>query len=587
MKTFFLAMVGAVVGAIVALLLAVFLGLQIIGGLSKPPEMPKNMVLALDLRTSWEDQAPRSGLEALFGQEGFVDIITKLDAAIDDERVKGVYIRGAEFGIGSSRAEELRDVLKDIQASGKFVIAHSQGSYGGGPSGYRAIATADEIWVQPGSDLIAGGISFETLFLKGLFDKLSISPQIEAFYEYKNSPNGYQETDYTEPHREAMTRLAESVWTVSLTDIAEDRDITIDQARSALEASPVSAEEMIRLNLADKSGWPLSAEDSIRSRAGENVEFLGVSSYRPEPVKFSAPTIAVVGGEGPIVTGWSEEGIFGGGKTTLSSDTISNAILEAASNDRVESIVFRVDSPGGSPVASDQIWNAINVAQTKYGKPVVISMGSVAASGGYYVSTGADWIVANRTTITGSIGIFGGKIAIAEGLAKIGVNVRSIDVGGPFAGAFTSADVFTDEQRTLLRAWLKRGYDRFLNLVSEGRNMTLDQAHEVARGRVWSGEDALELGLVDEIGGIRAAMAKAAILAEIDPEVDVRVLYYPAVSNDFPFPGPVGASASANLETLSQLSEALSDPRVQALLTEYEATRSGTIQARLPMLIEK
>ncbi|MBR9835468.1 MAG: signal peptide peptidase SppA [Alphaproteobacteria bacterium] len=587
MKTFFLAMVGAVVGSIVALLLAIFIGAQIIGGLSQPPEMPKNMVLSLDLRNTWEDQAPRSGFDALFGQEGFIDVISKLDAAIDDERVKGVYIRAAEFGIGSSRAEELRDVLKDFQASGKFVIAHSQGTYGGGPSAYRAIATADEIWVQPGSDLIAGGISFETLFLKGLFDKLSISPQIEAFYEYKNSPNGYQETDYTDPHREAMTRLAESVWTISLADIAADRDITIDAARAALESSPVSAEEMIRLHLADKSGWPLSAEDAVRSRAGENVEFIGVSAYRPDPVKFSAPTIAVVGGEGPIVTGWSEEGLFAGGKPSLSSDTISNAILEAAANDRVEAIVFRVDSPGGSPVASDQIWNAVNVAQTKYGKPVVISMGSVAASGGYYISTGADWIVANRTTITGSIGIFGGKIAIAEGLAKIGVNVRSIDVGGPFTGAFTSADVFTEEQRTLLRAWLKRGYDRFLTLVAEGRNKSFEDVHEVARGRVWSGEDALEKGLVDELGGIRAAMVKAAALAEIDPDADVRVLYYPTMSTDFPFSGAMGASATADLETLSQISDVLSDPRLQAILQEYEATRAGTIQARIPALTER
>lgn len=587
MKTFFMSFLGTLVGGIVVFLLIVAIGFLTIGNLSKQEAMPDNIVLSLDLRNSLSDQAPTAGLEALFGQEGFTDVLTKLDAAAADDRVSGVFIRASEYGIGSSRAEELRSALQGMQAAGKFVVAHSQGSYGGGPSGYRAIATADEIWVQPGSELIASGISFETLFLKGLLDNLSISPQIEALYEYKNSPNGYKESDYTEPHREAMTRLAESIWAVSLSDIAKDRDVGVADVRAALESGPLDSDDMIRLKLADDAGWPDSAEVSIREQVGENAEFLSIASYEPKTAKFAAPAIAIVGGEGPIVTGWAEEGIFGSSKSGMSSDTIAHAILDAASNERVEAIVFRVDSPGGSPVASDQIWHAIEIAKTRYNKPVIVSMGSVAASGGYYVSTGADWIVANRTTITGSIGIYGGKMAIADGLARIGVNASTIDVGGPFTGAFTSTDVFTDDQLVLLRAWLKRGYDRFTSLVAQGRGMTVEEVHERARGRVWSGEDALKNNLVDELGGLLTAIDKAVELAELDGSEDIRLIMYPMQSSGFPFQGGVSASASANLDTLSQISAAIADPRVQAMLQEYEATQAGNIQARLPAMIER
>lgn len=585
MKTFFIAIGGALVGTILALVLIFFAGAAIISGLGQPEKMPDNIVLTVDLRSSLPDQAPTAGLESLFGQEGFVNVMTKLDRAANDDRVKGVFVRASEFGIGSSRAEELRDALKEIQATGKFVVAHSQGSFGGGPSGYRAIATADEIWVQPGSDMIASGIAFETLFLKGLFEKLSITPQIVALYEYKNAPNTYNEDDYTAPHREAMTRLAESIWSISLTDIAEDRGLSVEDAKAALESGPLSAERMVETKLATSQGWPESAKASIRLKAGDSVEFMDVSSYIAPSAKFSSPVIAIVGGEGPITTGFADSGPFGE-SDGIYSDTTAEAILEAARNERVEAIVFRVDSPGGSPTASDQIWNAVEIAKTEYSKPVVVSMGSVAASGGYYVSTGADWIVANRSTITGSIGIFGGKIAFSEGLARIGVNVRSISVGGEFTGAFTSADAFSESQTEELTAWLKRGYDRFLLLVSEGRNMTVEEAHERARGRVWSGEDALDNGLVDELGGLMAAIAKARDLANIEADSDVRYMMYPLPSSGFPF-GPSFASAAADdMEALSQLSTTLNDPRVKAVLDEFEASQSGQLQARLPAMIE-
>ena len=598
MKTFFASLGGAVIGSIVGLFLLFFIGVGLIqmtvnnamssaAGPDTGQDDGNPIVLTLDLRVPYADQAPTSGPEVLFGGgTGFVDIVTKLDAAASDDQVKGLFIRASEFGIGSSRAEEYRDAFLKFQAADKFIITHSQGSYGGGPSGYRAIAPSDEIWIQPGSDMIASGIVFETLFFKGLLDNLSITPEIEALHEYKNAPNVYKEETYTEPHRRAMTELAESLWDVSLGDIATDRGITVAQASSALEASPLSGEQMVDLSLATHLGWPEQARDAAKDRAGEDAITIDVASYAAPTSKFGSPVIAIVGGQGPIVTGEEGGSLFQEGNG-FASDTIAAALYEAGRDEDVKAVIFRVDSPGGSPTASDQIWNAVNYIQTEQQKPVIVSMASVAASGGYYVSTGADWIIANRTTITGSIGIFGGKMAIDEGLARIGINAESIRVGGEFAGAFSTTEGFTDEQRTMIRAWLQRGYDRFTQLVAEGRDLSLAEVDEIARGRVWSGEDALERGLVDELGGLTAAITKARELAEIEDDVDIRLKTFPMNEGGFPFFSASSSASVAELKAIGQLAELINDPEVQALLMEAETMRNSRIQARMPTFIER
>lgn len=598
MKTFFASLGGAVLGSILGLVLLFFIGVSLIqfavndavrsaNGPATGQDDGNAIVLTLDLRNGYADQAPTTGPEVLFGGGvGFIDVITKLDAAAQDDQVKGVFIRSSEYGIGSSRAEEYRAAFKDFQATGKFIVAHSQGSYGGGPSTYRAIATADEILVQPGSDLIASGLALETLFLKGLFDNLSITPEFESLYEFKNAPNTYEEETYTEPHRQAMTALAESLWNVSLQDIAEDREISFEAARDALESSPLSADQMVIASLATDLGWPEDARDAALERAGEDSIAIDIGDYDAPSTPFGSPVIAIVGGQGPIVSGNAGGSILQEG-SGFASDAIASALLEAGRDEKVEAIVFRVDSPGGSPTASDQIWRAIERIQEEEEKPVIVSMASVAASGGYYVSTGADWIIANRTTITGSIGIFGGKFAIDEGLARIGINAESIMVGGPFTGAFSTTAGFSEDQRTTVRAWLQRGYDRFTQLVAEGRGMSLAQVDSVARGRVWSGEDALENGLVDQIGGLTTAIDKAKELAEIDADAAVRIKMFPQSAGGLPFFGASAEASASELKAIGQLAEIINDPEIQALIGEAEAARSSRIQARLPNLIER
>ena len=598
MKTFFASLGGAVIGSIVGLILLFFIGIALIQvaindaiSSASGPESGQDdgnpIVLTLDLRTGFPDQAPTTGPEVLLGGGvGFIDVLTKLDAAAKDDQVKGLFIRASEYGIGSSRAEEYRDAFLKFQAADKFIITHSQGSYGGGPSGYRAIAASDEIWVQPGSDVIASGLALETLFLKGLFDNLSITPEFEALYEFKNAPNTYEEETYTEPHRRAMTELADSLWQISVADIAADRDMSVQEALSVLESGPISANQMVDSNFATQLGWPEGAEDKAIELAGEDATTIDITSYTAPSSSFGSPVIAIVGGQGPIVIGGSGGSLFQEG-SGFASDAISASILEAGRDEDVKAIVFRVDSPGGSPTASDQIWRAIERVQEEQQKPVVVSMASVAASGGYYVSTGADWIVANRTTITGSIGIFGGKFAIDEGLARIGINAESIIVGGPFTGAFSTTAAFTDEQRAMVRAWLERGYDRFIGLVSEGRDMSLEEVDAVARGRVWSGEDALAQGLVDELGGLSTAIEKARILAEIEADSEIRLMTFPQSSPGFAMFGAQAGASAQELKAIGQLAQIISDPEVQALITEVESARSSRIQARMPSFIER
>ncbi|MBY9066876.1 signal peptide peptidase SppA [Hyphomonas sp. WL0036] len=592
MKTFLLSMAGAFTAMILFIFVS-FVGLMLLimaAAGSKPPH-PANIVLTMDLNAQYPDQAPATGLAALSGAPGFVDLLVKLKSAESDKSVKGIYLRGADYGFGTSRAEELREALKSFQASGKFVIAHSQGMFGAsGPSAYHSISTADEIWMQPGTDLMVTGVTFETEFLKGLFDKIDLQPQIYPFYEYKNAPNSYNETGYTEPHREAMEALANSIWSTALDEIAEDRDIGAGQLRTILESGPKPAAEALELKLVDKLGWPEDAEEAAKERGGgDKAELIDLASY-VSPAKYNskAPLIAVVGGEGAIVTG-------GGGSDSpfssppgFASDVVARAILDAAEDEDVKAIVFRVDSPGGSPTASDQIWRAVERAK-EAGKPVVVSMGSMAASGGYYVSTGADAIMANRATLTGSIGIFGGKMALDGTFNKIGVTFDTVSVGGEFASAWGTG-AFTPSQEAEVKASLKRGYDRFLQLVGEGRGMTYDQVHEVARGRVWTGEDALKVGLVDEIGTFMDAIEKAKSLAGIEADVTPRLAFYPYRKSGFEALEDVFGVSAETARAMSALSAMVGDERTQTLLEELsavDAMNSGQAMAVGPRIRER
>lgn len=520
MRTFLLTFLGGL-AALVVFFVLIPLVLIISFIPSAEPVRVQNAVLELDLRKAGPDQPAADAINAVFSRTSFVEVLLRLNAAADDPDVKGVFIRAAETDLGSSRAEELRTAFLRLKAKKKFVIAHSQGFLAAGPSAYRAISAADEIWLQPGTSFETPGITFETLFLGGALEKLKVDPEIEQFYEFKNAADVYKQKKYTPAHALAMTELATSVWTHSIADIAADRKTDPATMRALMEASPYPAQEAAELKLVDRLGYPEEAAAEAEKRAGGKL--LDIEDYHPT-LRRGRAVVAIVGGEGDIITGkGGPAGITSLGTPVFASDRIADEMLDLAKNPAINAVVFRIDSGGGSAIASDQIWNAVN-AMKAAGKKVVVSMGSMAASGGYYVAASADEIIANDSTLTGSIGVFGGKFAVADALRQFGVNPDQVRVGGEFASAY-SAEKFTPTQRAKLLEGLQDVYDRFTGLVAKGRNMPLQKVQEIARGRVWSGEDAIKNGLVDKKGDLIFALGEAARLAGFKPEdgIDVRM----------------------------------------------------------------
>ncbi|MEQ1607501.1 MAG: signal peptide peptidase SppA [Hyphomonadaceae bacterium] len=520
MRTFLLTFLGGL-AALVVFFVLIPLVLIISFIPSAEPARVNNAVLEVDLRKGFPDQPATNAVNSIFSGTSFIEVLLRLNAAADDPAVKGVFVRAAEINLGSSRAEELRAAFLRLRAKDKFVIAHSQGFLASGPAAYRAISAANEIWLQPGTTFETPGITFETMFLGSAMEKLKVSPEIEQFYEFKGAADVYKQKGYTAPNATAMTALASSVWTHSIADIAQDRKIAPLTLRALLEASPYQAQQAADLKLVDRLGYPDEAAAAAEKRAG--AKLIAIDDYEP-PLRGGRAVIAVVGGEGDIITGGGRPvDVLSLGSPEFASDRIAKQLLDIAEDKTINAVVFRVDSGGGSAIASDQIWSAVKKVQAS-GKKVVVSMGSMAASGGYYVAASADAIIANRSTITGSIGVFGGKFAIADGLRQFGINPDSVSVGGEFASAY-STEKLTPAQRTKMLEGLQATYDRFTGLVAEGRKLPLQKVQEVARGRVWSGEDALKNGLVDKTGDFIAALNEARALAGFKPEdrMDIRL----------------------------------------------------------------
>ena len=352
---------------------------------------------------------------------------------------------------------------------------------------------------------------------------------------------------------------------------------------------PTSPSRPLELKLVDKLGWPEEAADAAKARASEG-ELIPISDYAPRRQRGKA-VIAVIGGEGDIVTGGGGSGdLLSIGTPVFASDRVAAELLELVDDETVDAVVLRVDSGGGSATASDQIWRAVERVQDS-GKKVVVSMGSVAASGGYYVAAGADAIVSTRSTITGSIGVFGGKFAIADGLRQIGVDPDSVGVGGDFASAY-STEKLTNSQRAKMVEGLTAVYTRFTTLVSEGRKLPIERVREIAKGRVWSGEDAQKLGLVDETGDLIDAIDKAKVLAGFKPEdrATIRLKLNQASPLDLLRQAMVTAKASASgeLQVARALAPLVGEDRAAALASQLrQITRDPGASVWSPPIIER
>ena len=577
MKQFWITIAGVVAG-----LLLFFIGVPIIlfgliVGASRPAEPAANTILSLDLRQALTDQDAPGALPILNARSlSVMGVVAALHRAESDDRVKGLIVRLPEGGLAPAEADELRLAIKALRAAGKPVYAHSQGVYPGGATmaTYMVGAAADQFWIQPSASLQVGGYTMEEPFFKRAFDKYGVSADFQQRYEYKNAVNPLLHDDYTPAHREAELGWMGAVYTSELETAAADRKRDPATLKTALEAGPALSDDAVKAGLADHIGQVNEAESALASAGGAGeAKIMDLGDYKAAEHKGGGGTaIALISAEGEIKTGTASGHGLGGG-SGIYSDDVAQAFRQAAKDDAVKAIVLRLSSPGGGDTASEEILAALKAAKAK--KPVVVSMGTYAASGGYWVASGASEIVAEPTTLTGSIGVFGGKFVLGPALARFGVDLRDIGVGGDYSAGFNAAAPFTAAQRAQFSAWMDRIYDGFVHRVSEGRRLPLDRVREIAKGRVWTGTQAVPLGLVDKLGGLFVAVAEAKRLAGLAPGDAVTIKPVSVTPSALETVQRALGVGSASLRAFGTAARVLSDPHAEALLNTAARIQAG------------
>jgi protease IV len=492
----------------------------------------KPILLELDLAHPIVETEPDDPIAKLRtrGKPRLRPILRTLHEAGDDERVVGLVARVGASGQTLAQVQEIRSAVAAFRASGKPTVAWAEtfGETAPGSIPYYLATAFDEIWLQPSGDVNLIGLSAEVQFLRGLLDKVGVEPQINQRYEFKNAADRLLRSEMSDAHREAIGRLTESSWQQVVQGIAESRGLKPHEVQTVADRAPLLAQDAIEARLIDRVGYRDEVYTSLRRKVGADVKLLFADKWtRPEkPVarvlrqvkQKKAPGVALVDGYGAVVMGRSRRSPLQG--QMMGSDTVSAAIRAAVKDERVRAIVFRVDSPGGSYVASDTIWREVICAR-EAGKPVIVSMGAVAGSGGYFVACPADVIVAEPGTITGSIGVFGGKAVTAALTDKLGVSYGAVQQGRN-ALMYSTHRTFDANELERLDAFLDHVYDDFTGKVGSGRNMSRDDVHAIAKGRVWTGADAAERGLVDTLGGLRDAVRIARDRAGLPADAPAR-----------------------------------------------------------------
>ncbi len=449
-----------------------------------------------------------------------------LQQAAKDDRVVGIVANLSSIKMGIAQMQELRDALLQFRESGKFAVAYADTFPGNGA--YYMATAFDKIYLQPSGDLNLIGIGYDSMFLKGTLDKLGIVPRMAQRYEYKNAMNMFTETEFTEAHREAMEVLLGSIFDQMVDDISKARKLSVDQINALIDKGPYLGVEALEAKLIDGLQYRDEVYTGLEELNGEDINLLYPGTYMGSTEDLLPETgkdkIALIYGVGEVKRGASEYNPMND-SFVMGSSSVTSAFRKALKDDDVKAIVFRVDSPGGSYVASDSIWRETIHAKEK-GIPIIVSMGNLAASGGYFVAMNADKIVAQPGTITGSIGVLGGKFITTAFWEKLGVSWDGLQTHER-SRMYSSVQDFSDEEWTRYNDFLDRIYDDFTTKAAKGRNMPLEKLQALAKGRVWTGRDALERGLVDALGGVNKAVELAKEAAGIPADTDISLQRYP------------------------------------------------------------
>jgi protease IV len=527
----------AVFGAFIFIVLAAGAGLAFWSEVHRPA-IAENTILTVDMSGGFPDAPPSSALSKLInpGRPLLRDVIDAIDRATDDPRVTGLVARFGDGELGLAAAQELRDAILRFRAKGKRTVAYADsfGEFDSGTRSYYLASAFQDIWLQPLGLVGLVGLRAEEPFFRGTLDLLGIVPRFDHREQYKSAVDPLTEKAMTDPDREQISALLNSVYGQIVHGIATDRKLDEGAVRALVDKGPLLAQEALDAHLITHIGYSDQAMAALGLAPSGDKRAMSLTRYlsaagRPHQ---SGPKIALIYANGLITRGNGGDSTFVG-SGEAGADALVRAFRMAERDPDVRAIIFRIDSPGGSAVASESIWRETLRAK-EAGKKLIVSMGDVAASGGYYIAAAADKIVADPTTITGSIGVLGGKVLLNGLLDKIGASESSVDVGAN-ADLFSSFADFSPEQNQRFEAFLDDVYSGFKDRVAKGRKMDPAAVEAVAKGRIWSGEDAKAKGLVDELGGYDTAIALAKQETGIPPTSDVTIKIYP------PPESPIGA----------------------------------------------
>jgi protease-4 len=519
-------------GILVVVIVVAVIGVVYAARTMGRPSIADNSVLVLNVTGELPDYVAEEPLAKTFGikqAQSFSGLLTQLRKAKVDDRIKAVLLDIDFPGIGWGKADEFRDAVKDFKTSGKPVYAYME--IGTNREYYLATA-ADKIFLPPSGDIYINGFAAEAMFYKGTLDKLGIEADvIQIGPKYKNAPDQYTRKEMSDGQREVINAVLDEYYGRFTDAITESRSKSADDVKTLIDGAPYNANQAKSLGLIDGAVYRSQVDDDLKTRLGykegDKLRTISGGDYREIPSDSlglnRGDKIAVIYASGAINIGRSSNGPLSG--NMVGSDTIVKAVNDAADDGSIKAIVLRVDSPGGSSLASDLMWNALENAKAK--KPVVVSMSDVAASGGYYISCNASKIVAEPSTITGSIGVFMGKPVVKGLYDWLGITNQYV-MRGKNAGIFRETEKWTPDEREKMVAQTNSIYfDNFVPKVAKGRGKSVEAVNEIGQGHVWTGTQAKGNGLIDEFGGLEKAISIAKDLAGLPADKDVRRIVFP------------------------------------------------------------
>lgn len=534
MKAFFKQVLAVIVGSLIVSVFTSVMFLvmlfSMMASADQRPTITQGTVLHLNLNGVIEERYTASPLDAFFNSsaienQGLNDILKAIKVAAKDDRIEGIYVEAGLLSADFATVEEIRKALTDFKKTGKFVMAYGENYTQGA---YYVASTADSIFINPGGMIDWRGIAATPMFYKELLDKIGVKMQVFRVGTYKSAVEPYTGTEMSEANREQMQSFINDIWTVVCKDVSASRNIPVDSLNAIADryATFADVEDYVKQGLVDGTAYIDEMRDRLQSRVSESLNLVEAADlalcYEDESDEDGE--IAIYYAFGDIV-GAEGGGLMGGGNLIVGPEVVKD-LDRLADDDNVKAVVLRINSGGGSAFASEQMWRAVE--QLKKKKPVVVSMGGYAASGGYYMACGADFIVAEPTTLTGSIGIFG-MVPDLSGLMteKLGLHVDVVKTNE--ASDFGVIDrPFTAAESQAMQQYVERGYRLFLKRVADGRHLTTAYTDSIAQGRVWTGRQALNLKLVDKLGTLDDAIKVAAKKANIR---QYRLADYPAPAN--------------------------------------------------------